>query len=250
MEEVMIQAAHVSMRFYRELNEANSVKERLVRMWKGERQVVEVKALNDVSFTIGKGEIVGIIGVNGSGKSTLLKLIAGVLPPTQGHLLVDHDKVQLLTLGTGFDHELTGRENIYLNGAISGYSRSFLDAHVDAILSFAQLQAAADAKVRTYSSGMVSRLAFAIATAGRAAEILILDEVLSVGDLFFRRKSEARIREMIRSGSTVLIVSHAPAVIRSLSTRVLWLRQGELIMDGPPDQVCTAYERIGKEMSG
>ena len=109
MEEVMIQAAHVSMRFYRELNEANSVKERLVRMWKGERQVVEVKALNDVSFTIGKGEIVGIIGVNGSGKSTLLKLIAGVLPPTQGHLLVDHDKVQLLTLGTGFDHELTGR---------------------------------------------------------------------------------------------------------------------------------------------
>ena len=169
MEEVMIQAAHVSMRFYRELNEANSVKERLVRMWKGERQVVEVKALNDVSFTIGKGEIVGIIGVNGSGKSTLLKLIAGVLPPTQGHLLVDHDKVQLLTLGTGFDHELTGRENIYLNGAISGYSRSFLDAHVDAILSFAQLQGAADAKVRTYSSGMVSRLAFAIATAGRAA---------------------------------------------------------------------------------
>ena len=250
MEEVMIQAAHVSMCFYRELNEANSVKERLVRMWKGERQVVEVKALNDVSFTIGKGEIVGIIGVNGSGKSTLLKLIAGVLPPTQGHLLVDHDKVQLLTLGTGFDHELTGRENIYLNGAISGYSRSFLDAHVDAILSFAQLQAAADAKVRTYSSGMVSRLAFAIATAGRAAEILILDEVLSVGDLFFRRKSEARIREMIRSGSTVLIVSHAPAVIRSLCTRVLWLRQGELIMDGPPDQVCTAYERIGKEMSG
>ena len=246
----MIQAAHVSMRFYRELNEANSVKERLVRMWKGERQVVEVKALNDVSFAIGKGEIVGIIGVNGSGKSTLLKLIAGVLPPTQGHLLVDHDKVQLLTLGTGFDHELTGRENIYLNGAISGYSRSFLDAHVDAILSFAQLQEAADAKVRTYSSGMVSRLAFAIATAGRAAEILILDEVLSVGDLFFRRKSEARIREMIRTGSTVLIVSHAPAVIRSLCTRVLWLRQGELIMDGPPDQVCTAYERIGKEMSG
>ena len=246
----MIQAAHVSMRFYRELNEANSVKERLVRMWKGERQVVEVKALSDVSFTIGKGEIVGIIGVNGSGKSTLLKLIAGVLPPTQGHLLVDHDKVQLLTLGTGFDHELTGRENIYLNGAISGYSRSFLDAHVDASLSFAQLQEAADAKVRTYSSGMVSRLAFAIATAGRAAEILILDEVLSVGDLFFRRKSEARIREMIRSGSTVLIVSHAPAVIRSLCTRVLWLRQGELIMDGPPDQVCTAYERIGKEMSG
>lgn len=246
----MIQAAHVSMRFYRELNEANSVKERMVRMWKGERQVVEVKALNDVSFAIGKGEIVGIIGVNGSGKSTLLKLIAGVLPPTQGHLLVDHDKVQLLTLGTGFDHELTGRENIYLNGAISGYSRSFLDAHVDAILSFAQLQEAADAKVRTYSSGMVSRLAFAIATAGRAAEILILDEVLSVGDLFFRRKSEARIREMIRSGSTVLIVSHAPAVIRSLCTRVLWLRQGELIMDGLPDQVCTAYERIGKEMSG
>ena len=250
MEEVMIQAAQVAMRGYRELNEANSVKERMVRMWKGERQVVEVKALNDVSFTIGKGEIVGIIGVNGSGKSTLLKLIAGVLPPTQGHLLVDHDKVQLLTLGTGFDHELTGRENIYLNGAISGYSRSFLDAHVDAILSFAQLQAAADAKVRTYSSGMVSRLAFAIATAGRAAEILILDEVLSVGDLFFRRKSEARIHEMIRSGSTVLIVSHAPAVIRSLCTRVLWLRQGELIMDGPPDQVCKAYERIGKEMSG
>lgn len=249
MQEVMIQAVHVSMRFYRACNEANSVKERLVRLWKGERQRMEVKALNDVSFAIGKGEIVGIIGVNGSGKSTLLKIVAGVLSPSQGEMRVDHDKVQLLTLGTGFDHELTGRENIYLNGAISGYSRAFLDAHVESILAFAQLQDAADAKVRTYSSGMVSRLAFAIATAGQAAEILILDEVLSVGDLFFRKKSEARIRAMIQSGSTVLIVSHAPAVIRSLCTRVLWLKKGELIMDGPPEQVCMAYERIGKEMS-
>ena len=248
MQEVMIAVKGVSMCFRRELNAASSVKEQLVRTWKKERQFAVVRALKDVSFTVRRGEIVGIVGVNGSGKSTLLKLIGGVLAPSAGKVEVDVRRVQLLTLGTGFDHELTGRENIYLNGAISGYSKAFLAAHIDAIARFADIGEALDAKVRTYSSGMVSRLAFAIATAGESGEILILDEVLSVGDLFFRKKSEARIREMIQSGSTVLIVSHSPQVIRSLCTRALWLRKGELIMDGSPKAVCDAYERVPKEM--
>ena len=156
---------------------------------------------------------------------------------------VDREKVQLLTLGTGFDMELTGRENLFLNGALIGRSRAFLEAHYGEIVSFAQLEGFMDQPVKTYSAGMVSRLGFAIATAGDAPEILILDEVLSVGDMFFRKKSEARIRQLLHGGSTVLLVSHSPGVIRENCTQALWLDRGKLRAVGEPKEVCAAYEK-------
>ena len=187
--------------------------------------------------------MVGLIGTNGSGKSTMLKIISGALVPTKGNVIVDRGKVQLLTLGTGFDLELTGRENVYLNGAIIGYTKRYIDENYEKIVRFAELEGFMDEKVKNYSSGMVSRLGFAIATVRDTPEILILDEVLSVGDLFFRQKSEARIREMIHGGSTVLIVSHSPSVIRNNCSKAIWIEKGKLRAVGPPKEVCDAYEK-------
>ena len=157
---------------------------------------------------------------------------------------MDKHKIQLLTLGTGFDMELTGRENVYLNGALIGYTKEYIDEKYEDIVAFAELEGFMEEKVRNYSSGMVSRLGFAIATARDTPEILILDEVLSVGDMFFRQKSEARIQEMIHGGSTVLIVSHSTGVIRKNCTKVVWIEKGHLCMVGDPNEVCTAYEKM------
>ncbi len=237
---------HVTMQFRRAKDEASSLKELLIRSLRGGHRYEAFTALDDISFTVAKGEVVGIVGTNGSGKSTLLKIISGALIPTRGRVLVDRRKVQLLTLGTGFDPELTGRENVYLNGALIGYTKAFLDSHYRRIVQFAELEGFMEEKVRNYSSGMVSRLGFAIATAGDTPEILILDEVLSVGDLFFRRKSEARIREMIGGGSTVLLVSHSPSVIRGICSKAVWIEKGRLRALGTPDSVCSAYETRNK----
>ena len=205
--EPAIVVSHVSMLFKRAKDEATSVKELLVRAVRGQNHYEMFKALDNINLTIQKGEVVGIIGTNGSGKSTLLKIISGALIPTRGKVLVDRKSVQLLTLGTGFMEE----------------------------------------KVRNYSSGMVSRLGFAIATIRDTPEILILDEVLSVGDMFFRQKSEARIREMIHGGSTVLMVSHSTSVIQANCSRAVWIEKGRLRADGNPKEVCRAYETL-KEM--
>lgn len=237
---------NVTMRFRRAKDEATSLKELMVRTLRGDRHKETFLALDKVSFAVEKGEVVGLIGANGAGKSTLLKIIAGALLPTSGQVWVDRRKVQLLTLGTGFDPELTGRENVYLNGAIIGYSKAYIDEKYKEIVAFAELDGFMGEKVRNYSSGMVSRLGFAIATARDTPEILILDEVLSVGDLFFRKKSEARIREMIHAGSTVLIVSHSPGVIRANCTKAIWLEGGRLQAVGPPEAVCSAYENRKK----
>lgn len=241
--QVEIAVRHVTMEFRRAKQEAGSLKEWMVRALKGGRQYERFKALDDVSFTVEKGEVVGLIGTNGSGKSTMLKIISGALVPTKGNVIVDRGKVQLLTLGTGFDLELTGRENVYLNGAIIGYTKRYIDENYEKIVRFAELEGFMDEKVKNYSSGMVSRLGFAIATVRDTPEILILDEVLSVGDLFFRQKSEARIREMIHGGSTVLMVSHSPGVIRENCTQALWLDRGRLRASGSPKEVCAAYEK-------
>ena len=233
-------AAHrVTMEFRQGERTAGSLKELLLR---GQGRRRRFRALEDVSFSGERGQVVGLVGANGSGKSTLLKIIAGALKPTSGWVEADRDKVQLLTLGTGFDPELTGRENLFLNGALIGRSRKFLREHYEEIVDFAQLGPFMDEPVKTFSSGMVSRLGFAIATAGDVPEILILDEVLSVGDMFFRKKSEARVREMIHGGSTVLIVSHSPGVIRENCTQALWLDRGRLRASGSPKEVCAAYE--------
>ena len=238
-----IRLENVSMRFRISDVNAGSLKEYLLVTLKRKNRCHELEALRHISLEIRKGEVFGIIGTNGSGKSTLLKLIAGVLKPSEGKIEADRKKVQLLTLGTGFDPELTARENVYLNGAIIGYSREFIDANFDRITAFAELDGFMEEKIKNFSSGMVSRLGFSIATAGKASEILILDEVLSVGDIFFRKKSEERIREMIRSGSTVLMVSHsADAIVRNC-TRAVWIEKGILKEIGEPAKVCEAYRK-------
>lgn len=237
---IALRASHVTMEFPRAERTPGSLKELLLN---GRGKTTPFRALDDVSFWVERGQVVGIVGQNGSGKSTLLKIVAGALTPTSGKVSVNRDKVQLLSLGTGFDLELTGRENLFLNGALIGRSRRFLQEHYQEIVEFAGLEGFMEEKVGHYSSGMVSRLGFAIATAGDVPEILILDEVLSVGDMFFRKKSEARVREMIHGGSTVLIVSHSPGVIRENCTQALWLDRGRLRASGSPKEVCAAYEK-------
>ena len=239
----IISVQDVTMRFKISNSSASGIKDFFIQKLKHQITYRELYALDHVSFDVFKGEVVGLIGTNGSGKSTMLRIVSGALNPTSGKVDVDRRKVQLLTLGTGFDMELTARENIYLNGAIIGYSKKFIEEHFDEILDFAELHDFVDEKVKNFSSGMVSRLGFAIATAGDAAEILILDEVLSVGDEFFRKKSLARVKEMIHGGSTVLMVSHGMGTILENCSKVVWIEKGKLQMVGDPKTVCAAYRK-------
>lgn len=243
----VISVQDVTMIFHISTGNASGIKEYLIQWLKRQITFRELTALDHVSFDVMKGEVVGIIGTNGSGKSTLLRIVSGALNPTSGQIVVDRRKVQLLTLGTGFDMELSARENVYLNGSIIGYSKEFLDRHYKEIAEFAELGDFMEEKVKNFSSGMVSRLGFAIATAGDAAEILILDEVLSVGDEFFRQKSLKRIKEMIHGGSTVLMVSHSMGTILENCTKVVWIEKGRLMMVGETRDVCQAYQRMNVE---
>lgn len=242
-QEPVIKVEDVTMKFKVSTSNASGIKEYLIQRLRKQVNYREFLALDDVSFDVYRGEIVGVIGTNGSGKSTLLKIVSGALNPTSGRVVVDRKKIQLLTLGTGFDMELSARENVYLNGAIIGYSKEFIDEHYDEIVEFAELGDFMDEKVKNFSSGMVSRLGFAIATVGDAAEILILDEVLSVGDEFFRKKSLARIKEMIHGGSTVLMVSHGMNTILDNCTKCVWIEKGVLQMVGDAKKVCEAYRK-------
>ncbi len=239
----VISVQNVTMRFKVSTSNVSGIKEYLIQLLKRQITYRELLALDHISFDVYKGEVVGIIGTNGSGKSTLLRIVSGALNPTEGQVLVNRKKVQLLTLGTGFDMELTAKENVYLNGAIIGYTKEFIDEHYDEIVAFAELEGFMEEKVKNFSSGMVSRLGFAIATVGEASEILILDEVLSVGDEFFRQKSLARIKEMIHGGSTVLMVSHSMGTIREHCSKVVWIEKGVLRMVGEPKEVCEAYQK-------
>ena len=244
----VIKICDVTMEFRLSSVNPSGIKEYAVQLLKREVSYRRLYALYHVSFNVYKGEVIGIIGTNGSGKSTLLKIVSGALKPTGGHVeITGRRKVQLLTIGTGFDMELTARENVFLNGSIIGYSKNFLETHYDEIVEFAELQDFMEEKVKNFSSGMVSRLGFAIATAGKAAEILILDEVLSVGDEFFRKKSLKRIKEMIHGGSTVLMVSHSMGTILENCSRCVWIEKGELKMVGEPKVVCGEYRRMKKE---
>ncbi|MBM6686106.1 ABC transporter ATP-binding protein [Faecalicatena contorta] len=246
-EKPIISVQHVSMHFKVPLEGASSLKEYVIGGLRGKNKTRILRALDDISFEVRRGEILGIIGTNGSGKSTLLKIISGALLPTEGRVVADQDSIQLLTLGTGFDRELTARENVYLSGALLGYSREFIRRKYRRIVEFAELEGFMEQKVKNFSSGMVSRLGFAIATARETPGILILDEVLSVGDMFFREKSAGRIQEMIHSGATVLIVSHSVDTIRKNCTRTLWLERGRQRMEGSPGEVCAAYTKWGRQ---
>lgn len=242
LERKVIDVQKVSMKFRLAQEGSSSLKEYIIRQLKGQNVYRTLNALQKISFEVNQGDIIGIIGTNGSGKSTLLKIISGALKPTEGQVIVDRRKIQMLTLGTGFDMELTARENVYLNGAIIGYAREYIDEKFDDIIAFAELEDFVDERVKNFSTGMVSRLGFAIATIRNAPEILILDEVISVGDIRFSKKSMARIQEMIHSGSTVLLVTHSMATIRQNCTKVIWIEKGILRLFGEPERVCKAYE--------
>lgn len=243
----VIRVEGVTMRFKIATSNTSGIKDFIIQKIKRQVSYREFMALDDVSFNVYRGEVIGIIGTNGAGKSTLLKIVSGALVPTKGRVVADKSKIQLLTLGTGFDGELTAKENVYLNGAIIGYSKEFLDSHYDEIVEFAELEGFMEEKVKNFSSGMVSRLGFAIATVGDAAEILILDEVLSVGDEFFRKKSLNRVKEMIHGGSTVLMVSHSINTILDNCTKAVWIEKGKLQMVGEPQYVCKQYRNIDHE---
>ena len=240
-ENVLIQVKHESMCFHLASERFDGFKEYLIQRMKKKITYQEFWALSDVSFEVERGETLGLIGVNGSGKSTMLKIIAGVMKPTKGSVKVSGVVAPLIELGAGFDFELTARENVFLNGTILGYTREYMKQHYDDIVEFSELGTFMDVPVKNFSSGMVSRLGFSIATVAGAAEILILDEVLSVGDEFFRKKSLARIKELIHGGSTVLMVSHGMQTILDNCTKVVWIEQGNMRMIGEPKTVCKAY---------
>lgn len=243
---VVISVRDVCMYFKIALDGSDSLKEYMIRALKRQNKFRELKALDHISFDVHQGEVVGIIGTNGSGKSTLLKIVSGAMGPTSGKVIADKKKIQLLTLGTGFDRELTARENVYLNGAIIGYTKEYIDEKYDEIVKFAELEGFMEERVKNFSSGMVSRLGFAIATMRDTPDVLILDEVLSVGDMFFRKKSHARIQEMIHSGATVLIVSHSTDTILKNCTKAVWIEKGVQKMVGNPKEVCAAYQAYGR----
>ena len=246
LDKTVIDVRHVTMNFKLAQDESSSLKEYMIRTIKRQNHYRVFSALKDISFEVKQGEVMGIIGTNGSGKSTLLKIIAGALIPTKGKVVVNTSKIHMLTLGTGFDMELTARENVYLNGAIIGYTKEYIDEKFDDIVAFAELDGFMDERMKNFSSGMVSRLGFAIATMRESPDILILDEVLSVGDMFFRKKSEERIQEMIHSGATVLIVSHSADFIRKNCDTAVWIEKGVMKMIGKPEDVCKAYGRMEK----
>ncbi|MBR1842195.1 MAG: ABC transporter ATP-binding protein [Oscillospiraceae bacterium] len=238
---MIIEVDKVTMCYKMTFDRVQSLKEYLVQLLKGKIKYEEFRALNNISFCVNKGEVLGIIGHNGAGKSTLLKVISGILKPTSGSVKVNGVVVPMLELGSGFDFDLTGRENIFLNGAILGYSEQFLNEKYDEIVEFSELGSFIDVPLRNYSSGMVMRLAFSIATVVEP-DILIVDEILAVGDADFQAKSKARMMELMSGGTTVLFVSHSLPQIREMCDRVLWLDHGEMKMIGDTETVCNEYE--------
>ena len=238
-----IEVDNVSMKFNMIRDKVDSLKDFIFKTIKREIQYNEFWALKNVSFSVEKGDRVGILGLNGAGKSTLLKVISGVFKPTEGHVDKHGKMVPLLELGAGFDPQYTGKENIYLYGAMLGYTKKFIDSKYDEIVEFSELQKFMDVPVKNYSSGMKSRLGFSIATVVEP-KILILDEVLSVGDAKFRKKSEKKIMSMFDSGVTVLFVSHSLEQVQRLCNKAMILEKGKLIAYGDIDPISEQYSKM------
>ena len=233
---------NVGMHFRMHKERVENLKDHVIRFMK--RQMLDyddLVALDDISFQVEKGDVFGIVGLNGSGKSTLLKIICGILKPTSGTVRTVGTIAPLIELGAGFDTELTARENIFLNGAVLGYSKRYLEEKFDEIVEFSEMQEFLDMPLKNYSSGMMSRIAFSIATMTRP-DILIVDEILGVGDFRFQEKCEARINEMMSGGTTVLFVSHSIEQVERLCKHAVWLEKGKLVMQGVACEVCAAYK--------
>lgn len=242
MKQEMIRVEQVSMYFRMANDRISSIKEAMTALVKRKLKFQEFHALEQVDFTVYQGDVIGLIGHNGAGKSTMLKIISGIMKPTSGKVIRHANIVPMLELGSGFDYDLTGHENIFLNGAILGYSKDFLQAKYDEILAFSELQEFIHMPIRNYSSGMLMRLAFSIATVVEP-EILIVDEVLAVGDERFQEKSKKRMMELMSGGTTVLFVSHNLDQIRQMCNRVVWLDRGKVRMIGETQEVCDAYQK-------
>lgn len=239
---VMIEVKDVGMRFNLGIEKNFSLKQGFIDIFRKKEKKPEFWALKNVSFKVNQGEVIGFIGSNGAGKSTLLKVIAGVMKPTEGNVLVGGNICPMIELGAGFDPQLTARENIYLNGSVLGYSKELIDQKFDEIVEFSELKDFLDVPVQNFSSGMVARLAFSIATIVDP-EILIVDEILAVGDMAFQAKSEKKMMEMIKGGTTVLYVSHALGNIKKLCDKVVWIEKG-IVQSHGGLEVCDEYEKF------
>lgn len=248
METAMIEVKNVAMHFRMANDKIVSLKEYVIALVRHRLAYKKFIVFEDVNFKVNRGEVVGLIGRNGAGKSTLLKIIAGVLKPTLGEVSVRGSVVPMLELGSGFDMDLSGRENIFLNGAILGYSEAFLCEKYWEILDFSELGEFINTPIRNYSSGMLMRLAFSIATVVEP-EILIVDEILSVGDEGFQNKSRARMLELMGGGTTVLFVSHSLEQIEEMCSRVIWLEDHHIKRDGPAAEVCAEYRKYWDALS-
>ena len=240
-QQLAVQVKDVEMHFNMSKEKLESFKEYFVKLMKRQLYFEDFVALDKVSVDIPKGDVFGIVGLNGSGKSTLLKVISGILKPTKGSVTVNGSIAPLIELGAGFDMALTARENIFLNGSVLGYSRKQMKERFDEIVEFSEMREFLDAPMKNYSSGMVARIGFAIATITRP-DILIVDEILAVGDFHFQEKCERRISEMMSGGTTVIIVSHAIEQIERLCKHVMWLERGKVKMIGDVTTVCNAYK--------
>lgn len=238
---MIIEADSVSMMYRLTSERVQSMKEYVVSLLRGKLKYEEFWALSDVSFTVDRGEVLGIVGNNGAGKSTLLKVISGILKPTSGTVVTNGNIVPMLELGSGFDFELTGKENVFLNGSILGYSKLFLEEKYEEILDFSELGKFIEQPIRNYSSGMLMRLAFSVATIVNP-EILIVDEILAVGDDRFQKKSKEKMLSLMGGGATVIFVSHNLQQVRDMCQKVLWLDHGKVVMHGATKEVCDAYE--------
>jgi ABC-2 type transport system ATP-binding protein len=241
----LIKIDNVSMKFNLGKDKVNTLKEFFIKSVKREIKTEEFWALKNISFEVKPGEVLGLVGSNGAGKSTLLKVVSGVMMPTSGTVTRQGTLAPMIELGAGFDMELTAHENVFLNGAILGYSKEFLESKFDEIVEFSELSAFMDVPVRNFSSGMVARLAFSIATLV-SPEILIVDEILSVGDPPFQQKSQGKMMSMIHGGATVVFVSHSMQQISEICTKVLWIDHGEMIMLGGVQEVLLEYKKFNE----
>ena len=238
--DVCIDVRDVSVMFNLSRNHEDGLKEYFINMMRGKIQIDEFWALRNINLQIKSGDSVAFIGRNGSGKSTLLKTISGIIKPTRGHVNVKGTMAPLIELSGGFDRSLSARENIYLSGAMHGHTRGFIDRHIDEIIKFAEIERFIDVPVKNFSSGMVSRLGFAIATSINA-DIIIADEVLAVGDAKFRQKCEDRIQEMLKGGTTILFVSHNAAQVKKVCKKAVWIEKGNIIEQGEVGEVTDKY---------
>ena len=238
--EIMVKVDNVGIRFNLAKERVDSLKEYFLKFSKGTLKFEEFWALDGVSLEIEKGDFYGLVGINGSGKSTLLKAVAGVFKPTRGKITVNGTIAPLIELGAGFDMDLTARENIFLNGAVLGFSKDHMMEKFDDIVDFSELHDFLDVPLKNYSSGMVARIAFAIATATKP-DILIADEILAVGDYAFQEKCEKRMQELLDAGTTVIFVSHSIEQVKRMCNKATWIEKGKVIMTGDAETVCDAY---------